>query len=189
MIPAASAGLSVANGGQTLATSGTAKPETTVTGQAKSSAGVTSPANSQPLTSDAVDPSRQAAVAPRLRDQETAERSGRQETPTTDAPTGPPPAFEETPLQRASRVIFDPPEGYLEVNAASPREEPPEETDPVDDTPNLESSTTDGPSGEPAATYANGDSRSDTATRQAEAAFEAARDIAKGSSAEVDVAV
>ncbi|MEL7345437.1 MAG: hypothetical protein AAFN59_11370, partial [Pseudomonadota bacterium] len=43
----------------------------------------------------------------RLRDGETAETTDR-DLPAEDSPTGPPPAFRETPLERAGRVMLSP---------------------------------------------------------------------------------
>ena len=190
MIPAATAGLPVANGGQSIASgSGSAKPEATVADQAKSSAGTKSPANAQPLTNAAVDPSRQTTVAPRLRDQETAERSAR-EVPASDAPTGPPPSFEETPLQRASRVIFDPPEAYLEVNAVPPENKASDEGEPSART--VEDSDDSEPvlgSDDSSVAEEKRAEEKAAATRQAEAAFEASRELARTASAGLDVAI
>lgn len=60
-------------------------------------------------TTLAIDAPEQTAVAPRLRDQETAERTARQRM-ARDAPTGPPPAFDESLLERQIRTAFEPPE-------------------------------------------------------------------------------
>lgn len=59
-------------------------------------------------TTLAIDAPEQTAVAPRLRDQETAERTARQRL-ARDAPTGPPPAFDENLLERQVRTAFEPP--------------------------------------------------------------------------------
>lgn len=80
-----------------------ASPET-----ARASAGEVAAANIRTETARSVDAPEQTAVAPRLRDQETAERTRRSDD--TERPTGPPPAFEETPLQRQARVALEPPE-------------------------------------------------------------------------------
>jgi hypothetical protein len=76
----------------------------------------------RPETASAVRAPDQLTVAPRLRDQETAERSERELTD-KKAPTGPPPAFEESPLERQARVALDPPyvtpEPEAEVEATS----------------------------------------------------------------------
>lgn len=74
----------------------------------RGSAGETAAGNVTAETAVAVDASEQAAVAPRLRDQETAEQSDRQPLD-KDRPTGPPPAFEESPLERQARVALEPP--------------------------------------------------------------------------------
>lgn len=75
---------------------------------ARSSGGESSAAHVNLETSEAVSAPDQAAIAPRLRNQETAERTAR--TPQAkDSPTGPPPSFEESPLERQARVAFDPP--------------------------------------------------------------------------------
>lgn len=74
-----------------------------------SSTGEPGASNVRLATSVAVTAPEQTAVAPRLRDQETTERTERS-TPPTDAPTGPPPAFDESPLERQARVVFDPPD-------------------------------------------------------------------------------
>lgn len=80
---------------------------------ARASAGETAASNVKLATSSAVTAPDQSAVAPRLRDQETSERSERA-LPGKDAPTGPPPSFEESPLERQARVAFDPPEQPVE---------------------------------------------------------------------------
>jgi len=190
MIPAATTGLPVANGGQTFGSgAASAKPEATVADQAKSIAGTKSPAHAQPLTSSAIDPSRQATVAPRLREQETSERTER-ESPASDSPTGPPPSFEETPLQRASRVIFDPPEAYLEVNASQRKETSAEDVEPTAraDVENEQAEPILG-TDEAATADAKRAEEKAAATRQAEVAFEASRELARSASAEVDVAI
>ncbi|MGR3515021.1 MAG: hypothetical protein ACU0GG_19845 [Paracoccaceae bacterium] len=76
---------------------------------ARSSGGETAAAHVTLDSAKAVTAPDQTAVAPRLRDQETAERTHRT-PPGTDAPAGPPPAFEESPLERQARVAFDPPD-------------------------------------------------------------------------------
>ena len=75
----------------------------------RSSGGEASAANLRSETARAVDAAGQSAVAPRLRDQETTERSNRLRA-RQDAPTGPPPAFEESLLERRWRTAFDPPD-------------------------------------------------------------------------------
>ena len=76
---------------------------------ARTSAGETAAANIKAETSQAVQAAEQSSVAPRLRDRETAERTDRT-PPHKDAHTGPPPTFEESPLERQARVAFDPPD-------------------------------------------------------------------------------
>lgn len=98
----------------------------------RASAGEGAATGGSPETARAVDPGTQVAVAPRLRDQETAERSDRHRMP-KDGPTGPPPAFKETPLQRRARTALDPPEmppppdRPAAGRAAVPEREPPPE--------------------------------------------------------------
>lgn len=79
----------------------------------RSSAGEGAAANVTLHSAKAVTAPEQAAVAPRLRDQETAEQTDRAPI-SKDAPTGPPPTFEESPLERQARVAFDPPEASIE---------------------------------------------------------------------------
>jgi hypothetical protein len=74
----------------------------------RASAGEGTAARVTLLSVSAVTAPDQSAVAPRLRDQETTERTERSRLP-KDTPTGPPPAFEESPLERQARVAFDPP--------------------------------------------------------------------------------
>ena len=96
----------------------------------RSSAGEVSAANLRTETARAVDAAGQTAVAPRLRDQETTERSNRLPAK-HDAPTGPPPAFDESLLERRSRTALDPPEIIEQTKSAPPSgdtdtdEEPP----------------------------------------------------------------
>ena len=82
---------------------------------ARSSAGEAAAANVKAETPKAVQAVEQSTITPRLREQETFERTERQ-TPTGDAPAGPPPSFEESPLERQARVAFDPPEPGAEVS-------------------------------------------------------------------------
>lgn len=93
---------------------------------ARGSIGEMAAGNLRAETAKAVDAPEQAAIAPRLRDQETAERSDRQVIE-TDSPTGPPPAFEESPLERQARVALDPPETPGEAVKLS--KEAPEQTE------------------------------------------------------------
>lgn len=81
-----------------------ASPET-----ARASVGEAAPSNVKLATASAVTAPEQIVVAPRLRDQETAERTERA-APAKDSPTGPPPSFEESPLERQARVALDPPD-------------------------------------------------------------------------------
>ncbi len=110
MLPAASPISSVAKPSQP-ATAQTATrsahpqaPET-----ARASTGETAAANVRTETPNALQAPEQTAVAPRLRDQETAERTERTDPP-DDQPAGPEPAFEESPLERQARVALDPPD-------------------------------------------------------------------------------
>lgn len=98
--------------GQTAARA--AQPQAPET--ARTSAGEAGAANVRAETPSAVQAAEQSAVAPRLRDQETAETTDR-DVPTKDAPTGPPPSFEESPLERQARVALDPPEKSEAANA------------------------------------------------------------------------
>lgn len=70
-------------------------------------------------TANAVEAARRAAEAQRLRDGETRETTER--PPSDSDPTGPPPTFDETPLQRQARTAFDLPEA---VPATVPGNEP-----------------------------------------------------------------
>lgn len=70
-------------------------------------------------TQNAITAPVQSGAVARLRDQETTERTGR--TPSTkDAPTGPPPSFEESPLERQARVAFDPPDTDMTDDVQQP---------------------------------------------------------------------
>ncbi len=103
--------------GLPVATSHTA-PKATATPQTeapRSSAGEASAANLRTETARAIDAPGQSAVSPRLRDQETAERSNRL-LAKNDRPTGPRPAFDESLLERRSRTAFDPPEFQTRKN-------------------------------------------------------------------------
>ncbi len=185
MIPVTPAGAPVANGGPTTAsTSGSAKPDATVVGQSKSSAGVASPANAKAETKVAVDPSRQTTVAPRLRDQETTERSERNPPP-KDGPTGPLPSFEETPLQRAARVIFDPPEAFLEVTEEFSAGSNANEVAGAEASKELEQVSSSMRKSPPN----DGDSAQVVVARQAESAFEQARKLEQAETGDVDLAV
>lgn len=94
-------------------TSNPPAPETS-----RASAGEAAASNAPLETARAVTAPEQSAVAPRLREQENAERSERLK-PSKDEPTGPPPAFEESPLERQARVAFDPPDPAEEQNRQS----------------------------------------------------------------------
>ncbi len=192
MIPATSSALPTVQGGQANNAAAQGKPDAAVSGQSKATSGVASAANVRAETTQAVDPSRQASVAPRLRDQETLERTPRL-GPSGDGPTGPPPAFQETPLQRAARTVFDPPEANFDVAAELEEEltsvEP--DAEKPSDTPSLEPSP-------PSPTEQTADARAEdakearreAAARQAEAAFEAARRLeANEEKSEVDVSL
>lgn len=100
-------------------------PETT-----RASAGETAAANVRAESAQAIEASDQTAVAPRLRDQETAERTCR-EQPARDTPTGPPPAFEESPLERQARVALDLP---ADDTPPPPVAREPEQARPADGT-------------------------------------------------------
>lgn len=93
--------------GAALAATRTAVPPSPES--APSSAGERAAANIRPESVKAVDAPDQTAVAPRLREQETAERTDRTE-PALDKPAGPEPAFEESPLERQARLALEPSE-------------------------------------------------------------------------------
>ncbi len=76
---------------------------------ARASAGETAAANIKSETVQALKAAEQGAVAPRLRDQERAESTDRLPHG-IEAPAGPPPTFEESPLERQARVALEPPE-------------------------------------------------------------------------------
>lgn len=74
-------------------------------------------------TQRAIDAPEQAAVLPRLRDEERANETERQLIE-TELPTGPDPTFEETPLERQARVALEPPvlvTGYEDVSSDDPQ--------------------------------------------------------------------
>ena len=98
----------------------------------RASVGEIAAGNLRAETAKAVDAPEQAAIAPRLRDQETAERSDRRVVD-RDSPTGPPPAFEESPLERQARVALDPPEAPGETVVSS--KAPPAQTNAGEDGP------------------------------------------------------
>ncbi len=137
MIPAASAaGVAVktAQPVATLSAERASQPQAPET--ARSSAGESSAANIRLETTRAVTAPEQTAVAPRLRDQETAERTERA-LPANDTPTGPPPTFEESPLERQARVAFDPPEPTPADVAPEPAVVPADQPDAPEDVPEL----------------------------------------------------
>jgi hypothetical protein len=85
----------------------TAVPPAPETG--RGSVGETAAGNIRAETRRAIDAPEQAAVLPRLRDQERAVDTERR-IPEKDTPTGPQPTFEETPLERQARVALEPPD-------------------------------------------------------------------------------
>lgn len=85
---------------------------------ARTSAGEPAAANLRSESAQAVQAAEQGAIAPRLRDQERAETTDRS-IRHGDAPAGPPPAFEESPLERQARVALDPPDIPSGTAAAS----------------------------------------------------------------------
>ncbi|MGI9390370.1 MAG: hypothetical protein ACR2O1_09965 [Boseongicola sp.] len=120
--------------GLAVATSHTAPKATAAlqTEAPRSSAGEVSAANLKAETARAIDAAGQSAVAPRLRDQETAERSNRLSAK-NDTPTGPRPTFDESLLERRSRTAFDPPEIATQAKSA-PARIIPDTNDNSDDT-------------------------------------------------------
>ena len=109
MIPAASSAGFAVKTVQPTPHNSAARAQPSAPEAARTSAGETSAANVALQSAKAVTAPEQSAVAPRLRDHETADHTDRTSA-TKDAPTGPPPAFEESPLERQARVAFDPPE-------------------------------------------------------------------------------
>jgi len=105
--------------GLSVATSHTAPKATTTpaTEAPRSSTGEVSAGNLKTETARAIDAAGQSSVAPRLRDQETVERSKRL-PPKLDVPTGPPPAFQESLLERRTRTALDPPDIMKEARPA-----------------------------------------------------------------------
>ena len=119
MLPAATATTAAVKPAQPVSTQTAqraAEPQAPET--ARSSAGESAASNVKAETAKAVAAPEQTAVAPRLRDQETAEQTNRAPIK-GDAPAGPPPAFEESPLERQARVAFDPPDVSTEEQTAS----------------------------------------------------------------------
>ena len=111
MIPSVSANVAPQKPVPVTAAQTATKPNSP-TGQGGSGEGAAY--NVRPETASVVRAPDQLTAAPRLRDQETAERSER-ELADKKAPTGPPPAFEESPLERQARVALDPPDVAPEV--------------------------------------------------------------------------
>ena len=136
---------------------------------ARSSAGEAAAANVKAETPKALQAVEQSTVIPRLRDQETFERTERQ-TPTGDAPAGPPPSFEESPLERQARVAFDTPD-----TGAEAREAPPGPVETEVPAPTVEENP---PDREAAPEAANIDPPP-TPTERAEASFTETRQIAE----------
>ena len=102
---------------------------------ARTSAGETAAANVKAESVQAVKAAEQTAVAPRLRDQERAESTDRAST-AIEEHAGPPPTFEESPLERQARVALDPPEvefavEKVDVPATLEDDEPEHETPEV----------------------------------------------------------
>ncbi len=87
----------------------------------RASMGETGPAKVTPLTSTAVSAPEQTATAPRLREQETAEQTDRSALP-KDTPVGPPPTFDESPLERQARVALDPPDLTTQETTDTPKD-------------------------------------------------------------------
>lgn len=131
MFPAASASGVAIKTGQPVSLQAT---QTSIRPQApeaaRSSAGEPAAANVKAETTKAVAAPDQTAVAPRLRDQENLERTERP-AQLVDAPTGPPPAFEESPLERQARVAFEPPE--IPSDAPEAKEPTPEASSESDE--------------------------------------------------------
>jgi hypothetical protein len=100
---------------------------------ARTSVGETAAGNTRAETALAVEAPDQTPVPPRLRDQETAERSQRQKLD-KDAPAGPRPAFDESLLERQVRLAFDPPESKTPTATATRDESPAKPELPADKT-------------------------------------------------------
>ncbi|MDJ1016952.1 MAG: hypothetical protein QNJ35_10605 [Paracoccaceae bacterium] len=113
--------------GQPPASSKSAQPPQP--GAARASAGEAPRASLRAETARAIDPPEQLPAAQRLRDRETDETSGR--PPLGDGPTGPPPAFQESPLERQVRVALDPPDLPPELEPAAPSAEETEVFEPA----------------------------------------------------------
>ncbi|MEM9425997.1 MAG: hypothetical protein AAGA06_04775 [Pseudomonadota bacterium] len=128
MLPAANApGLAIKPASVVTTDTSARAAQTPTPETARSSAGEASSSQVALLSPKAVTAPEQTAVAPRLREQETAERTDRSQ-PAADTPTGPPPTFEESPLERQARVALAPPEVTF-----APGEETPEVSVATDD--------------------------------------------------------
>lgn len=124
MFPAANVSSAVAKpvqAAQTQTAQKTSQPQAPET--ARTSSGESAAANIKAETAQAIQAPDQSSVAPRLRDQETAESTDRSTLDDTK-PAGPPPTFEETPLERQARVALDP----AEILGESPEQSAPPET-------------------------------------------------------------
>ena len=124
MFPAANVPSAVVKPVQTAPTQTaqkTSQPQAPET--ARTSSGESAAANIKAETPQALQAPEQTSVTPRLRDQETAERTDRSYE-ATDKPTGPPPTFEETPLERQARVALDPQVENLDFDQADATAQP-----------------------------------------------------------------
>ncbi len=106
MIPTVSVSVPTTSAATPPASKTTAPPQAQAP---RTSAGEPSPANLRPLTTQAIDPVKQSAVALRLPDQEKLDSTVSDVTD-ENAPAGPAPSFPETILARQARVALDPPE-------------------------------------------------------------------------------
>ena len=113
MIPSVSANVAPQRPVPVTVAQTTARPAAP-TGQGGS--GKVAASNIRPETASAVRAPDHLTVAPRHLDQDTAECSERELTD-KKAPTGPPPALEERPLERQARVALDPPDVTPEPEA------------------------------------------------------------------------
>ncbi|MCG6883258.1 MAG: hypothetical protein LJE62_05830 [Silicimonas sp.] len=114
MLPAASsAGVAIKTAQPVVLQSAARTAQANAPETPRASAGEAAASNIPLETAKAVTSPEQSAVAPRLRDQENAEQSNRADL-RKDVPTGPPPAFDESPLERQARLAFDPPEHPVE---------------------------------------------------------------------------
>jgi hypothetical protein len=126
MIPAAPAPIAAVRPPHPVAAQ-TAQKTTQALETTRASAGEAGSSAVRSETVDAAKAAEQSTVAPRLRDQERSESSDRR-LAWRDAPAGPPPAFEESPLERQARVALDPPDEMaaqpVKVPVAETSEEP-----------------------------------------------------------------